>query len=259
MYPILIASHAKAQDLWPITDHFIRNKWPGRPPIYLGANGGTDPETVPEGWKLIDRGEDRSFSRSLKDYLDAIESEYLILILDDFAILEPVSNDRLEEACRFAKEQDTVYLRLVPNPPGEIPYNDKYSRIAIEKRPPYATSLQMAIWKRDFLQKLLEYDFNPWEFEVRGGKTEEAFVAASRFFVAREPLIRYTHFVEKGKFFPLVRQWADEGVPVDSMRAFWSEEEVRRMQGSPIRRLIRRKVSTPWRNRIRVLLGLAEL
>ncbi|WP_292654749.1 hypothetical protein [Nitratifractor sp.] len=259
MYPVLIASHAKAADLWPITHHFIRKNWPDHPPIYLGANGEADIDKVPEGWQLIDRGVDRSFSRSLAEYLDAIESEYIILMLDDFAILEEVSNERLEKTYRFVREHDAVYLRLVPNPPGDLPFDHDFMRIAIEKRPPYATSLQIAIWKRDFLRKLLEYDFNPWEFEVRGGKTEEALANASRFFVAKEPLIRYTHFVEKGKFFPFVRYWKDKGVPIDTTRDYWTEEEVRRMQGSQLRRFVRISVPAAWRNRIRVMLGLSEL
>ena len=259
VYPVLVASHAKASDLWPIAHHFIRKNWPDHPPIYLGANGGANIDKVPKGWQLIDRGEDRSFSRSLMDYVDAVESEYLILMLDDFAILDPMSNERLEEACRFAKKHEAVYLRLTPNPPGDIPFESGYTQIVIDKRPPYATSLQMAIWKRDFLRTLLEYDFNPWEFEVRGGKTEEALANASRFFVAREPLIRYTRFVEKGRFFPFVHHWKDEGIPTDTTRGYWTEEEVRRMQGDWIRRTIRKIVPRTWRNRIRVRLGLSEL
>ena len=245
IFPIVINSHANASDLWPITYHFIQKNWPEHPPIYLGANGGTDIGKVPEEWRLIDQGEDRSFSSSLMDYVDAIESEYLILMLDDFAILEPVSNERLEEACRFVKKHEAVYMRLTPNPPGDIPFDSGYAQIAIDMRPPYATSLQMAIWKRDFLRKLLAYDFNPWEFEVRGGKTEESFANASRFFVAQEPLIQYTHFVEKGKFYPLVRQWINDGVDVESTRGYWSEEEIRKLQGGLLRRMIRTIIPPP--------------
>jgi len=53
----------------------------------------------------------------------------------------------------------------------------------------------MAIWKKDFLIKLLEYDFNPWEFEVKAGKTKEALENSDKFFVTNFDFVKYTHFV----------------------------------------------------------------
>ena len=171
---ILVSSHAKANDIWYITDYFLRKHWKTDLEIILGANGEDKKDYVPKGWRYINKGEDISFSKSLMSYLESIDDEYFILMLDDFVILEVVDNDKIEKAFEFIKSNNGVYLRLVPNPKGDLRIDNDFSKIGVKSYVPYVTSLQMAIWKKEFLMKLLSYDFSPWEFEVKAGKTKES-------------------------------------------------------------------------------------
>jgi hypothetical protein len=182
----------------------------------------------PSGWKYINDGPDSSWSKSLSDYLAHIESRYVLLLLDDFILMSEPDLAYLQKAMSFVESKDTAMLRLTPNPAGDIYVDEFFTRLDMKAKPIYATSLQAAIWNVDFLKKLLSYDFNPWEFEVMGGKTKEAIAADGRLFVASGPVLTYTHFVEKGKLHPLIKRvMQNEGVVFDiSTRKFLSPYEM---------------------------------
>lgn len=202
---ILISSHSRAFDLWHITHFFFKKNWPDCPyPIYLGANGVNRIEYCPKDWIYINKGEDVSWSKSLKDYLDSIPTDYILLLLDDFVLLRPVNQESIDDAFKFLVKNDGVMLRLVPNPKGSIYVNKKFSLIDVKNRVPYITSLQAAIWKKSFLIELLKYDYNPWEFEIKAGKTPECLKYYNKLFVSNTPLLHYKHYVEKGKFYPFI-------------------------------------------------------
>lgn len=258
---ILISSHSKSSDIWYITDYFIKKHWKSKKEILLGANGVDKKEFVPGDWKYINQGDDISFSKSLKDYVNFVDSKYFILMLDDFIILEDVDINTVLKAFDFIEARKGVYLRLIPSPKGDIRVDDDFSQIDVRAKVPYITSLHMSIWDRDFLLELLKYDFNPWEFEIKAGKTKEALKNYDKFFVTNYPFIKYTHFVEKGKFYPFIKDMLDkEGVKLNSDRKFWSKEELDRLNNDNIfKNFIRNVIPNRYINKIRSILGRQEL
>jgi len=257
---ILISSHSNAYDIWHITSHFLDKYFKGELKIYLGANGEDKKEFCPKDWIYINKGEDKSFSKSLKSYLDEIEDEYFILMLDDFIILEEVNNSLIKKAFDFIMENKGVYLRLKPNPKGDKKIDKYFSQIDVKNQVPYITSLQMTIWRKDFLEKLLEYDFNPWEFEIKAGKTKEALEHNDKFFVTNFDFIKYTHFVEKGKFYPFIKELAKkEDLDFISDREFWSEKNLKKFKDPFFKKFIRNLIPNKYKNSLRKLIGKKEL
>ena len=253
---LLISSHSKANDIWYITDYFLKKYWKVGLTITLGANGADKTEFVPKNWKYVNNGEDISFSKSLMDYLENVDEEYFILMLDDFMILEEVDNSKIEKAFEFIKSNNGVYLRLVPNPKGDLKINNDFSKIDVKSQVPYVTSLQMAIWKKEFLMELLKYDFNPWEFEVKAGKTKESMLNSDGFYVASNNFVTYTHFVEKGKFYPFLKDiLKKERLSLWSSRKFLSEAELNKMKDSYIKKSIRKILPSQYVNLIRKVVG----
>jgi len=253
---LLISSHSKAYDIWSITYYFLHKNWKSVK-VYLGANGEDKKEFVPQELIYINKGEDKSFSNSLMSYLEEIEDEYFILMLDDFVILEEVNNEDIKKAFDFIKSNKGVYLRLAPNPKGDIKINKDFSLIDVKSKVPYITSLQMAIWKKEFLMKLLKYDFNPWEFEIKAGKTKEALENYDKFFVTNYPFVKYTHFIEKGKFYPFIKDLCKkEGLNYNFNREFINENQI---QDNVIKKLIRNLIPNKYKNSIRKLLKKEEL
>jgi len=259
-FNILISSHAKANDIWYITDHFLKKYWKANLKITLGANGEDTKNYVPESWEYVNNGEDISFSKSLMSYLESIDEEYFILMLDDFIILEEVDNVKIEKAFNFIRSNNGVYLRLVPNPKGDLRIDKDFSKIDVKSNVPYITSLQMAIWKKEFLIKLLSYDFSPWEFEVKAGKTNESLLNSDNFYVTNYNFITYTHFVEKGKLYPFLKDLLKkEGLPLNSTRAFLSEEELKKIRDSYLKKSIRKLLPSRYVNLIRKIIGKESL
>lgn len=258
--PILIASHARANDIWYITDYFLKKHWKVNLRITLGANGKDKSKFVPENWKYVNLGVDISFSKSLIDYLKSIDDEYFILMLDDFVLLEDVDCEKIQRAFEFIKSNNGVYLRLTPNPKGDIQIDNDFSKIDVTSCVPYVTSLQMAIWKKEFLLKLLSYDFSPWEFEVKAGKTKESLSNAAGFYVTNYNFITYTHFVEKGKFYPFLKELLkQEKLPLKSERVFMSEKELKKIKDSYLKKSIKKLLPSKYINFMRKILLKEQL
>jgi len=256
---VLISSYSNSYDIWHITHHFYNKFWKNdNIKVYLGANGENNLEYCPKDWIYINKGKDESFSKSLISYLEEIEDEYFILMLDDFMILEKVDNNLIQKAFEFIKNNKGVYLRLTPNPKGDYKINEYFSKIDVLSRVPYITSLQMAIWKKDFLIDLLKYDFSPWEFEIKAGKTKEALQHSDKFYVTNFDFIKYTHFVEKGKFYPFIKKYLkQENLEFIGNREFFDNSEL--FKSSVIKDRIRNLVPNKFVNKIRKFLGRHEL
>jgi len=256
---VLISSYSNSYDIWHITKYFFDKYWKSdNINVYLGANGEDKERYCPIDWIYINKGKDESFSKSLISYLEEIKDEYFILMLDDFMILEKVDNNLIQKAFEFIKNNKGVYLRLTPNPKGDYKVNKYFSKIDVLGRVPYITSLQMAIWKKDFLIDLLKYDFNPWEFEIRAGKTKEALQHSDKFYVTNFDFIKYTHFVEKGKFYPFIKDYIEkENLKLISDREFFNSNEL--FQKSIIKDRIRNLIPNKFINKIRILVGRHEL
>lgn len=259
---ILIASYAKAYDLWDITHHFFEKYWSDCSfDIFLGANGEDKKAFCPSNWKYINEGEDISWSTSMLDYLGKIESKYILLFLDDFMLLNNVMNNNINQAIELLEKNQGVMVRMTPNPKGDINFDSDFTQIDVQNKVPYATSLQVALWDKEFLVSLLQYGFNPWEFETKAGKTQEAFIYFDKLFVAKNRLIEYTHYVEKGKFYPsLLSQLKDEKKEFDlSKRSFLTNEELEKIQSNLFRSILNKLIPTKYKNKLRKLVGYHEL
>lgn len=226
---ILIASFDKAYDIWNITDFYFNKYWFDNPyKIYLGANGENKKKFCPLKWLYINKGQDLSWSKSMFNYLNSIDTKYVLVYLDDFALKENVLTSEINKIVEFMNNDNSKMVRLSPNPKPDIKINSRIGRISINDRVPYATSLQAAIWDRNFLIDLLKYDFNPWEFETKAGKSIEVFNNSDKFYATYDSILKYKHFVEKGKFLPFIKENAknDEIILNINNRLFWDKNDI---------------------------------
>lgn len=195
---ILIASFDKNRDLWKLFDFFFQKYWPECPyPIYLGANGQKYPADVPSDWKYINKGPDKSWSESMLHYAEAIPTETVLLLLDDYLLTGRPDVERIKQAVKYTSNE-AVYVRLNPEPRprkkwipnrafGELRYFDRYR-----------ASLKAAIWNKQFLINMLSLQLDPWTFELTVGamrpNREKLFLGAF------DPMLPNRHCVESGKY-----------------------------------------------------------
>lgn len=135
-----------------------------------------------------------------------LREEYVLLLLDDFLLLAPVDETRIDHLVSLVAERDIDYLRLIPLTGSWatkilarlISRLRGEEVVPVPSDMPYFSSLQAAIWRREHLLDML--DSYPekmiWNFE------HHSLPGRKHFAVAYDPPIRYEHLVEKGQWLP---------------------------------------------------------
>ena len=127
--------------------------------------------------------------------------ERVILILDDFYFFDKFNEIKLREAIDMHDSSNMDYLRCEPprrSLVGRALMFFKFRNhpvIHLTNSEPYYSSLQVAIWSRNHLQKMLSMDGNIWEFEWK-------VIPGSSHYAVKRNLFAYQHLVEKGKWLP---------------------------------------------------------
>lgn len=204
MCSVLVMSCDAYDDLWPPFFTLLRRHWPDIPfPVYLGVESKTAP--IGSVTTLHSPRDGRDWTGRLKDYLDQLETPYVLLLLEDFFFRRPVRTAEVLGALRFAMDHAACQVRLVPRPPPtrRLPAESTIGVSAPGSR--YRLSTQGAIWDRAALAGQLVGGETIWQFEHRGNE-RIANVPAGYYSVWR-PILTYEgwlahHVVEKGRWFP---------------------------------------------------------
>lgn len=194
---VLVASCDRYRDLWTPFFTLFWRYWPDCPyPVYLGANCAAyeDPRV-----RTLKAGEDQSWSRGLKFFLEQIDTQYVFLLLEDFFFDGPFPLKQFNEKMRTLQTLDGTMLRLNPNPPPDMELREFRGIGAIHQFAPYRVSAQPAIWNRAALVSLLRDGESPWEFERQATRRSQA--KAHGFFGTYFPAFSYRHVVEQGRWF----------------------------------------------------------
>ena len=128
------------------------------------------------------------------------EIDYIILLLDDFWFKQNLTFNELNACLEYVKLVNADYLRLVPLKRSVLGSLLLWLEGLFQSEPrrlkenePYYSSLQVAIWRRDYLLLMLDFAENIWHFE-------HLVKDKSKHFVIRRKVANYTHIVEKGKW-----------------------------------------------------------
>lgn len=105
------------------------------------------------------------FSERLLSVLHAIETDYILLTLDDYLLCSRVKIDKINYLIDFMYSSNASYMKLYKSRYGKI--IDKKNKIRIlPLKETYEVSLTPSIWKTTDLIKILEIGKNAWETEV---------------------------------------------------------------------------------------------
>lgn len=212
---ILVPSCDAYGDLWPVFLHGMRKHWPDCPyRLIIGTNERTDAgpnvETLQSGGGLV-------WSDRLIDYLNAVSSEYIIVMLEDFILRRPVEKIEIDQAMESVVQNKLDCLRLSPRP---APAKLRRKGCRFEEISPgeiYRISTQTAIWRKSFLLEILRRGESIWEFEAnapsRLSPTAKIW-GTYKWIIPYEGLFVH-HVLEKGKWIPYERWWLRaRGYPV---------------------------------------------
>ena len=107
---LFVASCDRYQDLWPGFFHCLNTHWPDNPfPVVLGANGASwsNPKVL-----SLRSAASLSWSSQLRQQLGMLDTEYVLLILDDFFLRRPVDTAWVGAALEKGRQQRAAMVRL---------------------------------------------------------------------------------------------------------------------------------------------------
>lgn len=165
---VLVNSCDKYEKLWPIYFGMLKRFWKDCDyPIYLNTEAKQYSFGDLDIKVLNSSATNLPWSKRLREAVLKIDSEFMLLTLDDFILEEPVNLDSLRicvDAMNNSPNIGVIQL-VVGSGTGEIRYDVLREQ---PKKQPYRINCQMAIWKKEYLLKILRDFETPWEFEKYG-------------------------------------------------------------------------------------------
>ena len=238
---IIVCSCDSYDDLWYPYFEIFKNQWKDcRYPIVLNtesksySHDGLDikclrlytPEQAKKGIPWSDR---------MIETLKHIDSEFVLITLDDHFLISPVDSQKFEEAFDIIKKHKNIsalsFIAYVP--PGEkTKWLGNFGKWKMKKY--FRINLDTAIWRKKALLRNLRKGENAWEFELNA--TERAlwdFTEYYRYKDGAEPILDISFHLRRG--YGLIRgKWCWRNpelfekfnIPMDfSVRGYMDKEE----------------------------------
>jgi hypothetical protein len=163
---VLIGSCDAYSPLWKNFDILFQRYW------HLPTKNVLVSETIPfdnSHYTTTTPGQGQWGLRIL-DALNKIDTEYVFFILDDYYLTEPFTQEFIDEHIALLEKHNAVKIMPDIDYGQPIYYLDHIEDdlYKFQMKSDYLNSVQPAIWKTDYLKKVLHPDYSPWDFEIKG-------------------------------------------------------------------------------------------
>jgi hypothetical protein len=220
---MLIVSCDRYSDLWNLQMAALQKFWPDCPfRRYLITNllGPVYKDT-----EALVLGEDQGWSANLLSALGRIQTEFVLLWLDDLLLLAAIDNRLIRNAVEEFVKQEGNCLKLLGSP-GLIGTGRTAGAVSLEPvGGAYRVSTVATLWRRSVLVGLLRESESAWQFEIHGSRRADE---VGGFYFLSTSSLRLVNTVVRGKWsrFALrhVRREIDPGyVPQRNIMAPFTE------------------------------------
>lgn len=199
---VLVGTCDAYNDIWRYFFYFVDIHWKDCPyQFYLLTEEYSYDWTSPLGseLKVIHTKKGSPWSERILVALKEIKEDYIVFILDDSFILDPVRQNVIE-SCVSELEKDKMigcfhFEEFIPNP-----YHIKSDFIEfrqMDKRENFLASAYVTLWRKTFLKKILQKKESPWQFELYA--TERCRHYKEKIYVLDEDSPSVIHYYIKGK------------------------------------------------------------
>jgi len=114
---------------------------------------------------------DYTWSSGLAKYLNYLSEDLLILLLEDYFIDHSVNVKRIEGLWAYMEQHPEIAKIDLSGDRLKFPHEPYHNGLVkSENDAHFQSSLQAAIWRKDFLIQFLEPSESPWQFEKKGTK-----------------------------------------------------------------------------------------
>jgi len=210
--PLLVLSFDGYADIWPVFFAFFRKNWPDCPfPVYLSTNVKT---YEGPGVIALPTGPEVTWATRLRRALEALNSDYVLLVLEDFLFYERVDTAEVLRLARVALEERVGCLRLAPNPAPSRPVEGHEDLGVVLPDDPYRVTSQVAFWHVDTLLQFLDPSYSIWDFEFHA--SVHGPIPTRPMWARWKPAIVYRDCISRGRWMPWgIATCRTAGVPID--------------------------------------------
>lgn len=231
---VVVSSCDRYADLWDPFFKILSQQWPdiGYPVVLL-----TEKAPYTCAYMDIDvfHTGDMPWGKMLRKCLQAIDTEYVMLLLEDFFPLERVDQGRIEQCLDWMDQDRDIAVFSFFRGPGDNIRDNRYPHF--ERRPQegeYRFNCQPAVWRRERLIEFIRPHESPWAWELLGSKRSARYPDKFYSAIEGEPYV-FTHdFIKyglrRGKWYKdTVELFRQYGIDMDfTLRGFYDKEEIHR-------------------------------
>lgn len=130
--------------------------------------------------------------------IEAADTKYVFFMLDDYYLSQKLTIEFISWLIQFMERENANKLSITPVPP-EANYRYETTIDTIKKMSDssdWLASVQPAIWKKDHILKVLQDDYDPWQFEIYGSEKLKGNVNNQFVIKVDDPI--YFNFVRRG-------------------------------------------------------------
>lgn len=185
---IVVNSCDAYEDIWRPFFLVLRDQWPGCPlKIVLNTESksfsldGLDIES----FGMFKENQHDRWGKRLRDTLLRIDTEYVIMLFDDFILEAPVGRDTIELCDSWMKSNQDIDVFYFSNIAGKNLDAEEYPGFErLPKRKDYKLNSAPALWRRERLLAYTGEDDSPWAWEFFGSarcyKTDNLFYCVEK-------------------------------------------------------------------------------
>lgn len=163
---VLIHSCHKFSDLWAAHIQLLNRNWPDRSCRTILLTDSTE-DIEFNNVEIISAGQGLEITDRIRYVLPLIETEYVLVTLDDYFPIYPLSTAKIERLIAIMERNSYDYIRLYREPKCKLfPTVDKdiYTYTLDGE---YKVNLYSGIWRKSFIEKTLSsQSLTAWEYEV---------------------------------------------------------------------------------------------
>lgn len=160
-----ISSCGSYSDLWDNHVTLLNENWSDREIITtIVTDRITDKQY--EDVSVFAAGDNLEMPDRLRVFLQTVETEYILITLDDYYVTKKIENSKIERAIKLMDKVGLDYLRFWPYPHEKKKIEGVNKAYWIELSGNYKVNLYPGIWRKTFLESTLKNGLSAWEYEV---------------------------------------------------------------------------------------------
>lgn len=157
---ILVMSCDKNEDLWLPFSYCICKYWPEHPKVIYS----TETKENPLFTTITNNVPISEWSRRVKEAVEQIDDDSILLMCDDIFIRSPVDNNLMNYLNDLVVNKDIAAINFeYPFDKKDTPYNAVLQERSKQGR--YKTSVMCGLWNKEKMLKVFDVSLDPWAFE----------------------------------------------------------------------------------------------